>query len=108
MKVVNQQFTQDELDTVKGALLHSAVDDGLLNRVIAVLARGHVVIQCEGCEATYSTPTGASGRITARSLPTGWTGTGRSKKHPGRIAEWCPTCTSSRRTATVELAAKDL
>lgn len=51
-----------------------------------------VIIQCEGCAETYTGSLTPTGKVSSRNMPGDWSSTGRSRKHPGRIAAWCPTC----------------
>lgn len=60
-----------------------------------------VTIQCEGCSRTYQTPRTKRGYPSSKGTPSGWAGCGKSTKHPGRIAEWCPTCKERRATQGV-------
>lgn len=54
-----------------------------------------VEVHCEGCAVTYRTRLTSRGRVSVKHLPGGWFQSGRSRKHPGSIASWCPDCGDS-------------
>lgn len=52
------------------------------------------IVVCEGCDTTAVSEFSRKGRYPPRQprLPSGWMGTGRSRKMPGLLAMWCPAC----------------
>lgn len=65
-----------------------------------------ITVHCEGCDATYTREPRGRGR--RGSMAPDWSGCGRSRKHPGRIAEWCPRCVDSVRLRWTNPTAREV